>query len=137
MRLSGTDHRPLDVAEGLPVADAIGVDRPAAGGLIGASEVLERADPSHGAIVVPEAPGADAEPADVLRRVSQVRELPVDHRGEPILVDDEVAEAEVPMDEPGLGGLGRSGPQPAQPQLDGRQGLADLIELALPLGDLT
>ena len=57
-------------------------------------------DPRHRPIVVAEAPGTDAEPADVLGRIAQVGELPVDHRREPGLVDDEVAEPEVAVHEP-------------------------------------
>ena len=40
------------------------------------------------------------------------------------------------MDEPRLGRPGRIGAQPAQPQLDCGQGLADFVQLALPLIDL-
>ena len=52
-------------------------------------------------LVVAEPPRADHQPADVLRRVAEVAELPVDHRGQAIVVGDEVAEAEIAVDQPG------------------------------------
>ena len=63
-------------------------------------------------------------------------ELPVDHRREAVLVDDEVAEAEVAVDEARLDRLGSVRAQPAQSELDRGQRLADLVQLALPFLDL-
>ena len=53
-----------------------------------------------------------------------------------LLADDEVAEPEVAVDEAGRNRIGGVRAQPAQPQLDRRQWLTDLVELALPLIDL-
>ena len=46
-----------------------------------------------------EPPCLHAQPAEVLHRIAQVRQLPVDHRPEPIGTDDDVAEAEVAVHE--------------------------------------
>ena len=43
VRLAGADHRPLDVAERLPVADPVAVDRRTAGRLVGGDELVQLA----------------------------------------------------------------------------------------------
>ena len=119
MRLAGADHRPLDVAHRLPPAQPARVGPDAARGLVGGQERLQLAQPGDRQLVVAEAPGADHQPGEVLGRVAGVAELPVDHRGEPALVDDQVAEPEVAVDErsrPGAAPAGAGAATAARPR---------------------
>ena len=76
----------------------------------------------------PEAPGLHAEPAQVLHRVAHVGQLPVDDRRQARLVDDQVAEPEVPVHDGRPDRRRPVGLQPAEPQLEGGMGLADGVE---------
>ncbi len=131
--LAGADHRPLDVSHRRPPAQPLGLGSGSPGGLVSAEERLELAQAGDGQLVVAEAPRADRQPADVLGRVAGVTELPVDHGGQAVLVDDEVAEPEVAVHE--RGPLRRRRPvesQPAQPGLHSRQRLTDLVQRPPP-----
>src|SRR5581483_7784845 len=92
--LAGADHRPLEIAEGLPVANPLRVERLTARSLVCRQKLVEGPDARDRPVVVAESPRADAEPAEVLGRIAEMRQLPVDHRREAVLVDDEVAEPE-------------------------------------------
>ncbi len=132
VRLAGADHGPLDVAERRPPAHPAGIGPRPPGGLVGGQERLQLAEPGDREIVVAEPPRADRQPGEVLGRVARVAKLPVDHRGEPVLIDDQVAEPEVAVDEPRRRGRRRVEAQPSQPGLDRGQRLADLVERRLP-----
>jgi hypothetical protein len=133
VRLAGADHGPLDIAHRLPPAQALGVGPSAARGLVGVEERLHLAQPRDRPLGVAEPPRADREPADVLGRVAQMAELPVDYRRQSVPVDDEVAKPEVAVYEPDRGRRRRRvEAQPAQARLDRRQRLADLGQLVLP-----
>ena len=117
--LASADHRPLDVSHRLPPAQPLGIGPSAAGRLVGGQERLRLPQPGDREIVVAEAPGAQREPGQVLGRIAGVAELPVDHRREPVLVDDQIAEPEVPVHEPsarpaaaGSGAAGAGRPRP-------------------------
>ena len=63
----------------------------------------------------------------------RVTELPVDHRRESALVDDQVAEPEVAVDEPRLGtAAARSARSQRRPASTAGERLADRVELRLP-----
>jgi len=64
------------------------------GGLVRLEERLQLAEPAH-VLGRAEPPRSCAEPAEVLRGVAGVRELPVEHGAEPLGADEEVAEPEV------------------------------------------
>ena len=95
--------------------------------------------PPRRRLVPAEPPRADERPREVLRRVGDVGELPVEHRHEPVLVDHQVADPEVAVvDDPRP--LEREPlPAPDEPELDRGMRLVDLVELgvqALPeIGD--
>ena len=105
--LHHADHPPLQGAEHLPPVQLGGVDRAAARRLVGGEQLLAAAEPA-GRVGRAEAPRPHAEPAEVLDRVAEVGELPVEHRPQPVRADDEVAGAEVAVDHGGRAG-GRAG----------------------------
>ena len=82
--LAGADHCPLDVPERLPVAHPIRGRRARRRPPRRPRRIIELPHARHRAVVVAEPPGADAEPADVLGRIAEVGELPVDHRREAV-----------------------------------------------------
>ena len=62
-----------------------------------------------------------AQPGEVLHRIAEVHDLPVDHRGQDPAVDHDVADAEVAVDDQSARGAG-GGPQPARtPSRTGRR----------------
>ena len=93
-RLHDAHHAPLEGAERLPPAQGVEVDRPAAGRLVGRRQLLPGGDPA-GRQRRAEPPGPHAEPPEVLHRVAEVGELPVEDRPQPVGTDEQVPEAEV------------------------------------------
>src|SRR3954470_1252062 len=91
---------PLDAAERLPEPDVGGVDRAAAGALVGAEQVVAVAEAAdRRAAAAP--PGLDPDPAQVEHRIADVGELPVEHAAHAAVADDQVAVAEVAVDDRG------------------------------------
>src|SRR5207302_4018621 len=128
-RLSEAADRPRDVAGELPVVELLQPDIEA-GQLVVAHEVrLDVADPAQPALGDAEAPGTDEREGEVARGVVEVRELPVEDADETILVDDEVADAEVAVDDERRTPWRPVLAQPPEPELDRRVRLADLVEL--------
>src|ERR1700694_5259026 len=72
--LAQAHDRPFDVAERFPEADVAGVDRLAAGLLVGGKQLLARREPA-GRQRSAEPPGLAAEPAEILHRVADLRQL--------------------------------------------------------------
>src|SRR5215208_7652693 len=93
-RLRATADRPLDVAEHLP--DAQLVEREVATGepVVALEVRLQVADAAEVTRVRTEAPRAHERPRDILDRIADVREFPVEHRDE-VIRDREVPRAEV------------------------------------------
>ena len=111
MSLGDADQPPAKVAEDLPPPDDVRVERPAAHLLVCRGQIVEGAhagDPPGSA----EAPGAHAEPADVLQGVSDVDQLPVEQRDQTVGVDQHVAEAQVSVHH---GATRRFRPMPLEP----------------------
>src|SRR5207245_5819620 len=98
--------------------------------LVVALEVrLDLADPAEAEVVAAEAPRADETEREVARRIVEVGELPVEDTDEAVLVDGDVADAEVAVDDDRLARLRLVLAQPPEPELDRRVGLAGLVEL--------
>src|SRR5438132_12351715 len=66
----------------------------AAGFLIAREQFLAGAETADRLVDLAEAPGVDADPAEILHRIAEMRELPVQHRADAIGADDEVAVTE-------------------------------------------
>src|SRR5947208_15325858 len=119
-RLHHADDRPLAVPEHLPPAHRRRVDGRAAGARVGGEELLALAEAADRLRVRAEAPRAHAEPAQILHRIADVGELPVEHGAQALGTEDDVADAEVAVHQ-GLGAWrGRRGREPAERQLERR-----------------
>src|SRR5262249_32897485 len=91
--LHDADDRPAQVAEHLPETHALRIDRAAAGVFVGGEKLFARADAADRLVVAAEAPGAYTQPAQILERVADVRELPVEDRAHAFGTEDDVADA--------------------------------------------
>ena len=127
--LEDADDPPLERAEHLPPVQRGPVDHLARRGLVGADELVDRPEPADPGLG-PEAPGAHAQPAEVLERIAEVGQLPVEDGAQPVGPDDEVAVAEVAVDDR-VAGAGRGRPvpvEPPEPQLERGVRLAGGVE---------
>src|SRR5579883_2822293 len=75
--LHETHDRPFDRAERLPEAHMGGIDGNSGGALISREEIGPRADAAD-RVLAAEAPGLDAQPAQILQRVAQCGNFPID-----------------------------------------------------------
>ena len=137
-RLHLADHAPFQGAEHLPEGEVLGRDDPAAGCRVGGEQLLGRPESSGALLDVAEAPRLHAEPAEILDRVAEVRELPVEHGAHALRADDEVAVAEIAVHEGevGVGQVHRAFGEPPQAQLERGVWLAEHVEDAAELLDL-
>ena len=136
-RLHLADHAPLQRAEHLPEVQVRGVDGVTGRVGVDRQQLLGRAESTGAPVHVAEPPRLHAEPAEVLDRVAEVREFPVEHRAQPLRSDDEVAGAEVAVHERGLG-VGEPGcafGQPTEPELERRMGFAEHVDHTAELVD--
>ena len=126
-RLQRADGRPFDGGVHLPPP------HPGHGeGLttrvgIGLHELGDRAEATQIA-TPPEAPRGRAQPPDVLRRVADVRQLPVEHATQPVAPDQEVAHPVVTVHDRAGAARRPVGGQPAHAELEGRAHLAQRVE---------
>src|SRR5205823_2219796 len=106
-------------SQDLPPPHRVGIDRHAALLLVGAEEVSVVAESSDRSLDA-EAPRLDAQPAEILHRVAEMGELPVEDGADAVGADDEVAVAEITVDD--RTGNGRLFPplllQPPEPKLE-------------------
>src|SRR6266404_9227223 len=87
-------HAPAQRAHHFPEFYPLGIDA-ATGGFIAREQFLTRAKAADRLVDLPKAPGIDADPAEILHGVAEMRELPIEHRAQPIGADDEIAVAEI------------------------------------------
>src|SRR5262249_440588 len=99
---------------GLPSSTRPAIDGPAACPLGGLPELFRFAHAAQAEGVLPEAPGADARPGEVLGRVADVAELPVEDADQPARPDHQVADPEVAVDQHQVRVPRGMFPQPAQ-----------------------
>ena len=74
----------------------VGIDA-AARRLVSGEQFLARAKAADRLVDLAEAPGIDADPAEILHGIAEMRELPVQHRAHAVGADDEIAVAEIAM----------------------------------------
>ena len=130
---------PLQRAEHLPPPPDVGVDGPPPPPR--RRRTAPRRSRSRRPARRAEPPRPHAEPAEVLERVAEVGQLPVEHRPQPVRPDDQVAEAEVAVHdhgEPGGGGRLVSSQRKAELErgmgrCEGVERAAELAQLVLPL----
>src|SRR5215212_3522114 len=124
-------RRPLDVAQHLPPRE-LGLGELAPRQLCIAREVrADLADSPQPPVVGAEPPCANHRPADVLARVGEVGELPIEEVLEAALRDDDVADPEVAVADDVGQRLRPVLAQPPEPILDRRVRLAHSVELVL------
>src|SRR5829696_10343146 len=97
-RLGQAAGRPLDVAEDLPDEQLLAADLEPGQLGIAVEVAIEVADAAQMPVVGAEAPGPDERPGKVLDRVGEVRELPVEHGDDPVVVDCDVPDPPVAVD---------------------------------------
>jgi len=91
----------------------------------------DRAGAAEPQVVAAEAPRPDDRPRHVLRRIAEVRELPVEQVREPALRDHDVPEPEIAVEDDARQRLGRTLAQPREAVLDRRMRLPNRVELGL------
>src|SRR2546426_12683569 len=128
-RLRERADGPLEIPHHLPVGERLRGDVPP-GELVVALEVgLQDTDAAERQIVSAEAPGAHTWPCEILGRVADVRELPVEHVLEAALAHHEVPDAEVAVANDGAVTLRRVSSCPGEPELDRRVRFVERVEL--------
>src|SRR4051812_6249916 len=92
--LSHATHTPLQRLGDEPPVQGIAINRPSTGLLVRPHELI---DGSHATDLEwrPEPPRLHAQPTEILERVADMDELPVDDSRQSVVVDDDVAETEV------------------------------------------
>src|SRR5439155_27307022 len=109
--------RPLHVPEDLPHVQLLERDLPARELAVALEIRLDLADPAEASPVDAESPGAHERPRDVLGRIADVRELPVEDADETVGVHGEVAEPEVAVQDDVLAVAREPLPHPEEAEL--------------------
>src|ERR1700688_2423338 len=78
--LADGDYAPAQIAEDLPEARRFRIDIGAAGFFVSAEEILAGAEAADRLLIVAETPGAHAHPSDVLHRIAEMRQFPIENR---------------------------------------------------------
>src|SRR5258705_6015635 len=89
-------HAPAQRAHHFPEFYALRIDA-APGGLIAGKQFLARTKAADRSVDLAKAPGVDADPAEILHGIAEMRQFPVQHRAHAVGPDDEVAVAEIAM----------------------------------------
>src|SRR5205085_11719140 len=128
---------PLECAERHPPTQRWFVDSPAAHARVRLEQLRDVAETADELVDHAEAPRLQTQPTEILGRVAEVRELPVEHRTHTVGTDDEVPVAEIAVDERGLRRLCRRVVrEPPQPELERGMRLAERVEVLAVLRDL-
>src|SRR5712671_5762533 len=94
-RLGERAHCPADVPEQLEDAQLLEGDARASQLRVAIEERARLRDAAQPELLLPEPPGAYQGPGQVLARIADMREHPIEHAGEPCRAHQEVADAEV------------------------------------------
>src|SRR5216684_5492890 len=123
-------HRPLHVAERLPVANVLRIDGKSTGALVSGVEVLARSEaPDRPAAAEP--PGADTQPAEIHHRIAKLGQFPIEHAADAIFIDDQIAHPEVAVHD-ALARLPRQMiGEPAKGEFERRQ--MEIVRVGYPL----
>src|SRR5262245_45711380 len=92
MRLCHRADGPAEIPHHFPVGDLAVVHLSTAGSLVGREELLGGSDAAQPQCVLAEAPRAHARPGEVLVRIAEMGELPVEDARQALRPDHEVAE---------------------------------------------
>ena len=128
----GLEHAPDAPTQRLldePPVQRVAIDGPPARGLVRGDELVDRPEPADLERFT-EAPGLETEPGEILERVADVDEFPVDDRVQAGRSDDDVADAEVAMDECVGGGRRAVGHEPGVRLVEDRAPVGEPAVLA-------
>src|SRR5258706_3911767 len=87
-------HAPAQRAHHFPEFYPLGIDA-TAGRLVSGKQLVARAKAADRLVDLAKSPGIDADPPKILHGIAEMRELPIEHRAQPIGADDEIAVAEL------------------------------------------
>src|SRR5690242_5285436 len=126
---------PAQRAHHFPEHHAIGIDA-AACLLVTRKQVLTRAETADRLVDLAETPRVDADPAEILHGIAEMRDLPVQHGPDAVWADDEIAVAKIAMHQRGLARWARIViGKPAQRELEHRTRPVCAAVLAREIGD--
>src|SRR5689334_2830872 len=114
----------------LPVFERGGIDRALGAKLVLRKKILRVRYTAHGILMLAEAPALREKPSDVLVRIAEAGEFPIEHSRKTAVVDEIIAGAVIAMDEGGLLASGRIAFAPAQAPFEHRIRLREGIEIA-------
>src|ERR1700722_14246279 len=88
-------YAPAQIAEDLPEARRFGIDGGAARIFVSAKKIFASAEPSDRFLIVAETPGTHAHPAEVLHRIAEMRQLPIEDRSHAFRTENDIADSVV------------------------------------------
>src|ERR1700691_4294430 len=97
--LTDRDYAPAQIAEDLPKACRFGIDGDPAGPFVCAEEILASPEPADRLLIVAESPGAHAHPSDVLHRIAEMGQFPIEYRAHAFGTENDVADSVVAVDQ--------------------------------------
>src|SRR5580692_9995991 len=119
-RLTDGDYAPAQIAEDLPEARSFRIDCGAAGFFVRAKEILASAESSDRFLIVAETPGPHAHPSDVLHRIAEMRQLPIEDRSHAFGTENDIADSVVAVHQRLSRGPGDALQEPSKSQLERR-----------------
>ena len=135
--LEAADDAPPQRGQCEPPPKRLAVDGCTRGGFIGRQEALDTAQAARPEMFGrAEAPGPDTEPCQVLVRLADVHEFPIQHGSQTGFVDDQVSHPEIPVHQACLRRRGPVRVQPAKRPLECGRGVAHVVEPLSPFGEL-
>src|SRR3984957_3414680 len=88
-------YAPAQIAEDFPEARRLRIDCGAASIFVSSEEILASAQSSDRFLIIAETPGAHAHPTDVLHRIAEMRQLPIEDRSHAFGTKNDIADSVV------------------------------------------
>src|SRR5436309_15608785 len=99
IRLRDAADRPAQISEDFPEAQRGGFDWATACSNVRVEEFLRLPDAAEALRVLPETPRANTRPCQVFRRIADVGEFPINNAVKSIGSDDQIADAEITVNQ--------------------------------------
>src|SRR6266852_459114 len=137
--LADSNYSPAQIAEDFPEPRRFGIDGDSTRFLVGAKEILARGKAADRFLIVAESPRPHAHPSDVLHRIAQMSEFPIQNRAHALGSENHVADPVVAMNQRFSRSFWNSAEEPSESQLEGRMRFqsqrAVVFLVALDLGE--